>query len=213
MMVVGGGRVDLPLLRSTRPNWPRGPRTSVAPFRAQHPPSAFPLLFRFLVSRLSDPAVSPASADYRRLCSQFSRLCLFRPSPLFPSLSLLAMLTLPLSAVLLVRLSPSPLAHLLSGALVGLLWIQSGWMGHDSGHYPILEGRGPGEERRARSLRFERAEGSAAAEARREGTKGRKRSPQRKRPERTAPRRDRKESRATEEEDDESGGGGGGRER
>ncbi|OAY82455.1 Delta(8)-fatty-acid desaturase 2 [Ananas comosus] len=111
-------------------------------FLAYHPPSAFPLLPRFLVGRLSDPAVSPASADYRRLCSQFSRLGLFRPSPLLPSLSLLAMLALLLSAVLLVRLSPSPLAHLLSGALVGLLWIQSGWMGHDSGHYPILPSRG-----------------------------------------------------------------------
>nr|CAD1835490.1 unnamed protein product [Ananas comosus var. bracteatus] len=183
------------------------------------PPSTFPLLFRFLVGRLSDPAVSPASGDYRRLCSQFSRLGLFRPSPLLLPLPP-RHARAPLPTVLLVRLSPprsptccpAPSSASLDPVLLD---------GPRLGPLPILEGRGPGEERRAQSLLFERAEGSAAAEARREGTKGRKRSPQRKRSERMASRRDRKESRATrrtttraaEEEEDESSGGGGGRER
>ncbi|XAR70789.1 Linoleoyl-CoA desaturase [Bertholletia excelsa] len=32
--------------------------------------------------------------------------------------------------------------HLLSAGLMGFLWIQSGWLGHDSGHYQIMPTKG-----------------------------------------------------------------------
>jgi delta8-fatty-acid desaturase len=37
-----------------------------------------------------------------------------------------------------VLFSDSTIVHVLSGALMGFMWIQSGWIGHDSGHYQIM---------------------------------------------------------------------------
>ncbi|QCD97101.1 delta8-fatty-acid desaturase [Vigna unguiculata] len=49
--------------------------------------------------------------------------------------------------VVIVRCGPPPcilhsmFVHLLSDAIIGFLWIQSGWIGHDSGHYNIMLNR------------------------------------------------------------------------
>uniref|UniRef100_A0A2N9H9Z2 Cytochrome b5 heme-binding domain-containing protein n=1 Tax=Fagus sylvatica TaxID=28930 RepID=A0A2N9H9Z2_FAGSY len=32
--------------------------------------------------------------------------------------------------------------HLGCGALMGIMWIQSGWIGHDSGHYKVMSSKG-----------------------------------------------------------------------
>ncbi|KAL2334675.1 hypothetical protein Fmac_015888 [Flemingia macrophylla] len=44
-----------------------------------------------------------------------------------------------------VVLSERASVHALSDALIGLAWIQSGWIGHDSGHYSVM--RSPGVNR------------------------------------------------------------------
>ncbi|KAJ6851837.1 delta(8)-fatty-acid desaturase 2-like [Iris pallida] len=48
------------------------------------------------------------------------------------------MLLLLLSSVLGVLASRSALVHLASAVSMGLLWIQSGWIGHNSGHYTVM---------------------------------------------------------------------------
>lgn len=41
-----------------------------------------------------------------------------------------------------VFFSDNPFVHLGCGGLMGFFWIQSGWIGHDSGHYQIMTTRG-----------------------------------------------------------------------
>ncbi|XAR69246.1 Delta(8)-fatty-acid desaturase [Bertholletia excelsa] len=41
-----------------------------------------------------------------------------------------------------VLCSESTWVHLLSAGLIGFLWIQSGWIGHDSGHYQVMPTKG-----------------------------------------------------------------------
>ncbi|KAM1890973.1 hypothetical protein ACFX14_034308 [Malus domestica] len=55
------------------------------------------------------------------------------------SLFLVAMLfTLSIYSVLCFN---SGWVHLGSGVLMGFLWIQSGWLSHDSGHYQIIRSK------------------------------------------------------------------------
>ncbi|KAJ3709363.1 hypothetical protein LUZ61_013068 [Rhynchospora tenuis] len=112
-------------------------RDATDPFLAYHPASAHSALDPFLVGRLSPSPPSPASLAYRNLLARFSAQGLFdRPGLLFP-LSLLLTLSLLAASLALVLLFPRPhfLLHLLAGAFMGAAWIQSGWLGHDSGHY------------------------------------------------------------------------------
>ncbi|PWZ41813.1 Acyl-lipid (9-3)-desaturase [Zea mays] len=106
-------------------------------FAAYHPPSARPLLRRFFVGRLSDYTVSPASADYRRLLAQLSSAGLFERVGPTPRVQLALMAVLFYAALYLVLACASASAHMLAGGLIGFVWIQSGWMGHDSGHHRI----------------------------------------------------------------------------
>ncbi|TKY57979.1 Delta(8)-fatty-acid desaturase 2 [Spatholobus suberectus] len=117
-------------------------RDATDAFLAFHPRSAslrLPSLSTGL--RLADPAVSAASSDYRKLFSDLSALGLFdrkgHTTLLLLSL-ILAFLSLSVAAVLLSR---SACLRVLSGALVGFTWIQSGWIGHDSGHYVVMSDR------------------------------------------------------------------------
>lgn len=106
-------------------------------FAAYHPPSARPLLRRFLVGRLSDYTVSPASADFRRLLAQLSSAGLFDRVGPTPKVQLAIMATLFCAALYLVLACAAASAHLLAGGLIGFIWIQSSYMGHDSGHHRI----------------------------------------------------------------------------
>nr|CAD1843892.1 unnamed protein product [Ananas comosus var. bracteatus] len=169
-----------------------------------------------------DPlAVSPASADYRRLCSQFSRLGLFRPSRSFPP-SPSSQFSRSPSPPSSLSVSPPPRSPTYCPAPSSASSGPSlaGWA-TTRATTPSWKGGGPGEERKARSLRFERAEGSVVAEARREGTKGgsgrpsgsARRGRHRGATGRSRGRRRRTTTRAAEEEEDESDerGGVGGR--
>ncbi|XP_047174740.1 delta(8)-fatty-acid desaturase 2-like [Vigna umbellata] len=112
-------------------------------FLAFHPPSsAAALLPAFSTSHLlSDYAVSAASSDYRKLHSKLSELNLFERKGHTTLILLSLILTLLPLCVCGVVFSDSTFVHLLSGALIGFLWIQSGWIGHDSGHYNVMLNR------------------------------------------------------------------------
>ncbi|CAA6665931.1 unnamed protein product [Spirodela intermedia] len=88
-------------------------------FVAYHPGAAWAHLDRFLVGRL---------ADYR-----FSKSGLFERKGHVTLFTLISIFVMFVVAVYGVIGSGSTLVHLLSGGLMGFLWIQSGWIGHDSG--------------------------------------------------------------------------------
>ncbi|MQM10377.1 hypothetical protein Taro_043268 [Colocasia esculenta] len=107
-------------------------------FLAYHPASAWPLLDRYLVARLSDHRVSDLSRDYRRLAGEFARRGLFDSRGHGAVAVLCLVLLLLAAAVCGVVYTRSPAVHALSGALVGFLWIQAAFVGHDSGHYWVM---------------------------------------------------------------------------
>ena len=84
-------------------------------FAAYHPPSARPLLRRFLVGRLSDYTVSPASADFRRLLAQLSSAGLFDRVGPTPKVQLAIMATLFCAALYLVLACAAASASAASG--------------------------------------------------------------------------------------------------
>ncbi|KAJ6811783.1 delta(8)-fatty-acid desaturase 2-like [Iris pallida] len=107
-------------------------------FIAYHPASAWAHLDRFYIGQFADYKVSPVSKDYRRLNAEFSKLGLFEKKGHGVLLSLIFVFALFSVSILGVLGSDSPLVHLLSAALLGFVWIQSGWVGHDSGHYNVM---------------------------------------------------------------------------
>ncbi|RWW86395.1 hypothetical protein BHE74_00004836 [Ensete ventricosum] len=107
-------------------------------FVAYHPASAWAHLGRFFVGHLADYRVSAASSDYRRLVAEFSKSGLFDQKGLVAPLTICSILLLLVAAVSGVLLSEGALVHALCGGMMGFLWIQSGWIGHDSGHYRIV---------------------------------------------------------------------------
>ncbi|KAL2317918.1 hypothetical protein Fmac_031794 [Flemingia macrophylla] len=114
-------------------------RDATDAFLAFHPPSAALLLPRLSTNlRLRDHALSPASSDYRRLLSELSSAGLFERKGHTTVALLSVILPLLVLSVAGVVLSERASVHALSGALMGLAWIQSGWIGHDSGHYSVM---------------------------------------------------------------------------
>ncbi|KAG0495106.1 hypothetical protein HPP92_006100 [Vanilla planifolia] len=108
-------------------------------FVAHHPASAWKHLDRFFVGyHLSDYEVSEVSKDYRRLVAEFSKQGLFKEKGHGVLFSFCFMAALFSAAVYLVIGATSTWAHLAAGGIMGFLWIQSGWVGHDSGHYNIM---------------------------------------------------------------------------
>ncbi|CAL9749495.1 unnamed protein product [Musa acuminata subsp. burmannicoides] len=107
-------------------------------FVAYHPASAWAHLGRFFVGYLDGYCVTDVSRDYRRLVAEFSKSGLFDEKGRVALLTICFMLFLLVTAVSGVLLSESALVHALCGGMTGFLWIQSGWIGHDSGHYRIV---------------------------------------------------------------------------
>ncbi|XP_068667177.1 delta(8)-fatty-acid desaturase-like [Aristolochia californica] len=107
-------------------------------FVAYHPGSAWKFLDRFFVAYLQDYQISEVSKDYRRLVAEFSRLGLFEKKGHGVFFSLSFMLLIISVAIYGILASDHFWVHLLSGGLMGFLWVQSGWIGHDSGHYNIM---------------------------------------------------------------------------
>lgn len=111
-------------------------------FVAYHPGSAWKYLDKFFTGYyLQDYSVSEVSKDYRRLVSEFSKMGLFEKKGhgVFFSFCLIAMLFA--LSVYGILFSDSTLVHLGCGGMMGFMWIQSGWLGHDSGHYQIMTTR------------------------------------------------------------------------
>ncbi|GJN18649.1 hypothetical protein PR202_gb05830 [Eleusine coracana subsp. coracana] len=93
------------------------------------------------VAALSDYAVSDVSRDYLRLVADFARAGLFDRKGHVCAFSLLAMAALLSGAVWLVLASSSVAAHMVAAVMLGFLWMQSGFLGHDSGHYAAMPTR------------------------------------------------------------------------
>ncbi|KAL6615107.1 hypothetical protein ACP70R_037377 [Stipagrostis hirtigluma subsp. patula] len=111
-------------------------------FVAYHPPSAWRVLDRYRVATLSDYSVSDVSRDYRRLVADFARAGLFDRKGHGCAVSLCAMAALLAAAVYLVLATASVAAHMAAAVMLGFLWMQSGFLGHDSGHYVVMRSRG-----------------------------------------------------------------------
>ncbi|KAG6502788.1 delta(8)-fatty-acid desaturase 2-like [Zingiber officinale] len=110
-------------------------------FVSYHPGSVWALLVNNpslpLVGHLSDYRVSEVSKDYRRLVAEFSRLGLFDKRGYGIHIVLSAMLLMFAAVLYGVLRSPSVWIHIGCAAVMGVLWIQSGFLGHDSGHYRV----------------------------------------------------------------------------
>uniref|UniRef100_A0A0E0JJX9 Cytochrome b5 heme-binding domain-containing protein n=1 Tax=Oryza punctata TaxID=4537 RepID=A0A0E0JJX9_ORYPU len=107
-------------------------------FVAYHPASAWVVLGRYHVAHLSDFAVSDVSRDYRRLVAEFTTAGLFDSKGHGHLASLCTMAALLLAAVWLVLVTECVAVHMAVAVLLGFLWMQSGFHGHDSGHYCVM---------------------------------------------------------------------------
>lgn len=111
-------------------------------FIAYHPGTAWQYLDRFFTGYyLKDVQVSDLSKEYRRLHSEFSKLGLFENKGhgvLFGTILVAVLLAICVCGVLY---STSIWVHMFCGGLMGFLWMQSAYMGHDSGHYQIMTTR------------------------------------------------------------------------
>ncbi|KAG2666028.1 hypothetical protein I3760_15G036600 [Carya illinoinensis] len=114
-------------------------RDATDAFVAYHPGTAWQYLDKFFTGYcLRDYSVSEASKDYRKLVSEFSKMGLFEKKGHGVCFTLCLMAILFVASVYGILCSDSTLVHLVCGGLMGFLWIQSGWLGHDSGHYQIM---------------------------------------------------------------------------
>ncbi|CAM8973020.1 hypothetical protein QQ045_028987 [Rhodiola kirilowii] len=112
-------------------------------FVAYHPTSAWQYLDKFFNGYyLKDYTVSEISKDYRKLAFEFAKMGLFEKKGHVTLYTFVAICLLFVASVCGVLCSEKTLVHLLSGGLMGVLWIQSGWIGHDSGHYQVMKTRG-----------------------------------------------------------------------
>lgn len=113
-------------------------------FLAFHPGSAWSFLPQFLVGKLADYEVSPLAAEHRKLLAQLKSSPLFRnPVHVYRRYAAVMLIAFVL-AILGVVYSTSVLVHLCSAVLLGLVWHQSGFMGHDIGHcgmvgHPVVD--------------------------------------------------------------------------
>ncbi|WCJ29607.1 Fatty acid/sphingolipid desaturase [Euphorbia peplus] len=108
-------------------------------FVAYHPGTAWHHLEKFFTGYyLKDYYVSEVSKDYRKLVSEFTKAGLFEKKGHTTFVTLCAVLVLFVISLYGVLTSESALIHVLCGGIIGFLWIQSGWIGHDSGHYRVM---------------------------------------------------------------------------
>ncbi|XP_054808212.1 delta(8)-fatty-acid desaturase 2 [Prosopis cineraria] len=112
-------------------------------FVAYHPGTAWKYLDKLFTGYyLEDFQVSDVSRDYRRLASEFSKLGLFEKKGHVTCYTLTFVAVMFLVVLYGVLRCTSVWAHLGSAMLLGLLWMQSAYVGHDSGHYEVMSSRG-----------------------------------------------------------------------
>ncbi|GMH17278.1 hypothetical protein Nepgr_019119 [Nepenthes gracilis] len=111
-------------------------------FIAYHPGSAWNSLEKLSNGYyLKDFKVTEVSKDYRRLFNEFNKMGLFDKKGhgvIYSSICIAIMFAVCISGVLF---SDSLTVHFGCGMLLGLAWIQSAYLGHDSGHYIIMSSR------------------------------------------------------------------------
>lgn len=108
-------------------------------FIAYHPGTAWQYLSKFSTGYyLKDFQVSEVSKDFRRLYSEFSKLGLFEKKGHVAMCSLTGVATLFCVVLYGVLRTESVLVHMGCAALLGFLWMQSAYVGHDSGHYQVM---------------------------------------------------------------------------
>ncbi|KAK4261130.1 hypothetical protein QN277_004174 [Acacia crassicarpa] len=112
-------------------------------FIAYHPGTAWKYLDKFFTGYyLKDFQVSDVSRDYRRLASEFSKLGLFDKKEHVTFYTLAFVGVMFLIVLYGVLRCTSFWAHLGCAMLLGLLWMQSAYVGHDSGHYEVMTSKG-----------------------------------------------------------------------
>ncbi|XP_021748030.1 delta(8)-fatty-acid desaturase-like [Chenopodium quinoa] len=108
-------------------------------FIAYHPGTTWNKLDQFFNGYyLKDFEVTDMSKDYRKLHNEFTKMGLFEKkghAVIYIFISIFIMLSLCVYGVIW---SDNVLVHLGCGALMGMAWIQSAYLGHDSGHYQIM---------------------------------------------------------------------------
>uniref|UniRef100_A0A803NG03 Cytochrome b5 heme-binding domain-containing protein n=1 Tax=Cannabis sativa TaxID=3483 RepID=A0A803NG03_CANSA len=108
-------------------------------FIAYHPRSAWQYMDQFFTGfHLKDHSFTEVSKDYRKLVNEFTKMGLFEKKGHGVCFSFFFITLFFILSVYGVMCSDSILVHFCSGCLLGFLWIQSGWLGHDSGHYQIM---------------------------------------------------------------------------
>ncbi|XP_059318197.1 delta(8)-fatty-acid desaturase-like [Lycium barbarum] len=112
-------------------------------FIAFHPGTAYKYLDKFFTGYyLKDYEVTEVSKDYRKLCTDFAKAGMFDKKGHGVIYSLCFVTLLMSMSFCGVLFSNNFLVHMLSGALLGLSWMQISYLGHDSGHYLIMTTRG-----------------------------------------------------------------------
>ncbi|KAK9279522.1 hypothetical protein L1049_013201 [Liquidambar formosana] len=111
-------------------------------FIAYHPGTAWQYLDKFFTGyHLKDFTVSEVSKDYRRLYTEFSKMGLFENKGHGALCSTFLVAFLLFVCVYGVLCCTSVWVHLGCACLMGFLWMQSAYMGHDSGHYQVMSSR------------------------------------------------------------------------
>lgn len=112
-------------------------------FIAYHPGTTWHLLDKFFNGYyLRDFQVTEVSKDYRRLANELSKMGMFDKKGhgvIYNFIWISILFTLCVYGVIY---SDSLFVHLGCGASLGLAWILSAYLGHDSGHYQIMSSRG-----------------------------------------------------------------------
>jgi len=112
-------------------------------FIAFHPGTAWKYLDRFFTGYyLGDFKVSEVSRDFRKLHSEFSKAGMFEKKGHGVIYSLCFVALLLFTCVYGVLCCDGFWIHMFSGGLLGFLWMQVAYLGHDSGHYQIMTTRG-----------------------------------------------------------------------
>ncbi|KAE8697251.1 Delta(8)-fatty-acid desaturase [Hibiscus syriacus] len=112
-------------------------------FIAYHPGTAWQYLDKFFTGYyLEDFKVSEVSKDYRRLVSEFSKAGMFEKKGHVAFCSLASVAIMFVVVLYGVLICESVWAHLGSAMVLGMLWMQSTYVGHDSGHYQVMASRG-----------------------------------------------------------------------
>jgi delta8-fatty-acid desaturase len=111
-------------------------------FLAFHPgTAAWNLLPQYQVATLADYEVSPVAEEHRKILGELKEAGLYRNPVEVYLMYAIWMLAMLVSSVLGVLYSSSFVVHMISALLLGMVWNQSGWIGHDTGHCGMLKKR------------------------------------------------------------------------